>query len=214
MDAAAPLTDPTPVLLELGDFLREINSPLSAGEALTEAVRGWIRDERQRDSLPEPAASPSPAPPAPTPLRGYQWKCLFLPEGSDLRMTYAHTDYFASVSGGAIVYQGERMSPRQFTQAVAGDGRNAWRDLWVRMPTEKSWTRAQLLRRKLEQRAAARPLSPLDAMQQAATCMSDTLKSALALIDQTSKLLLPKAERRLTLVRRSEDVLADACRLD
>jgi hypothetical protein len=147
-------------------------------------------------------------------LRGYQWKCLFLPEGSDLRMTYAHTDYFARVSGGAIVYQGERMSPRQFTQAVAGDGRNAWRDLWLRMPGEKSWTRAQLLRRKLEQRGAAQPLSPLDAMQQAATCMSDTLKSALALIDQTSKLLLPKAERRLTLVRRSEDVLADACRLD
>jgi hypothetical protein len=210
MDATSSISAPTQVLLELADFLREINSPLSASEALAEAVRDWMEAGRQRDV--RAAAAPRGGEPAP--LRGYQWKDLFLPEGSELRMTFAATDFFARVQGGAIVYHGERMSPRQFTQAVAGDGRNAWRDLWVRMPGEKSWTRAQLLRRRLEQRAASRPVSPLDAMQQAAACMADTLKSALALVDQTSKLLQPKAERRLMQVRRAEDVLGDVCQFD
>jgi hypothetical protein len=44
--------------------------------------------------------------------------------------------------------------------------------------------------------------------------MADTLKSALALVDQTSKLLQPKAERRLMQVRRAEDVLGDVCQFD
>jgi hypothetical protein len=205
MDARLSVSDPTQVLLELADFLREINSPLSANGALAEAVRDWICAERQRAGTSEPG---------PPPARGYQWKCLFLPEGSELRMTYGMADCFARVSGGAIIYQGRRVSPRQFTQAVAGDGRNAWRDLWVRMPGEKSWTRARMLRRRLEERAASQPASPLDAMQQAAACMSETLKTALALVDQTSKLLLPKQERRVIQVRRNEDLLSDLCRFD
>jgi hypothetical protein len=145
---------------------------------------------------------------------GYQWKCLFLPEGSALRMCYLGQDFFAEVQGNALVHQGQRMSPRQFTQAVAGDGRNAWRDLWLRLPGEKSWTRAMQLRRRLEQHQADRPASPLDAMQKAAACMSDTLKSALALVEHANHQALPKYDRRLAQARRAQDILADTCRFD
>jgi hypothetical protein len=223
MNAGASATGNTEVLLELADFLREINSPLPAGEVLAQAVREWIARERHRTG-PLSASAPAPASASASEsgaasagelaVPGYQWKCLFLPEGSALRMSYLGQDFFAQVQGNAVVHHGERMSPRQFTQAVAGDGRNAWRDLWLRLPGEKSWTRVMQLRRRLEQQQANRPASPLDAMRQAAACMSDTLKSALALVEHANHQALPKYDRRLALARRAQDILADACQFD
>jgi hypothetical protein len=219
MNAGASATGNTEVLLELADFLREINSTVPAGEVLAQAVREWIARERQRAG-PRSAPAPAPAPPpgaasaGELAVQGYQWKCLFLPEGCALRMSYLGQDFFAQVQGNAVVHRGQRMSPRQFTQAVAGDGRNAWRDLWVRLPGEKSWTRAMQLRRRLEQHQADRPASPLDAMRQAAACMSDTLKSALALVEHANHQALPKYDRRLPAPRRAQDILADACLFD
>jgi hypothetical protein len=223
MNAGASATGNTEVLLELADFLREINSPLPAGEVLVQAVHAWMAHERHRISALSASASastsasataPGAAPAGEFAVPGYQWKCLFLPEGSMLRMGYLGQDFFAQVQGNAVVHRGQRMSPRQFTQAVAGDGRNAWRDLWVRLPGEKSWTRAMQLRRRLEQHQADRPASPLDAMRQAAACMSDTLKSALALVEHANHQALPKYDRRLPAPRRAQDILADACLFD
>ena len=48
----------------LEDHLRRTRSPLSLAEALDRAVRQWITQELA----------------AATPVRGYQWKSLFLPE--------------------------------------------------------------------------------------------------------------------------------------
>jgi hypothetical protein len=217
MNAGASATGNTEVLLELADFLREINSPLPAGEVLLQAVRAWMACERQKISVQSGSASASGSASGSArelAVPGYQWKCLFLPEGSTLRMCYLGQDFFAEVQGNALVHHGQRMSPRQFTQAVAGDGRNAWRDLWLRLPGEKSWTRAMQLRRRLEQHQADRPASPLAAMQKAAACMSDTLKSALALVEHANHQALPKYDRRLAQARRAQDILADACQFD
>ena len=87
-------------------------------------------------------------------LRGYQWKCLFLPDSTELRM-YCGDDYFyARVVGDAIVYQGQRVSPRQLTMAIAGEGRNAWRDLWLLLPGESAWKHSNAqLAHKFERRA-------------------------------------------------------------
>jgi hypothetical protein len=209
MDAIAPLTDTTTSVLALADFLKETNSQFSCSQALSEAVGNWIAEQRA-------AAKPSrePSPDADRAGRGYQWKCLFLPEGTELRMSYTGRDFFARVGGNAIDYQGERLTPRQFTLAVAGDGRNAWRDLWVRQPGEKSWTRAQTLRRRIEQRQANAPVSPLDAMREAAACMSDTLKSALALVEHANRSAAIQDERRKLRARRTEDVLGETCKFD
>ncbi|MFL6672120.1 MAG: hypothetical protein ACJ8LG_02375 [Massilia sp.] len=208
MDAIWPSADITPALLELGDFLRKVESPLSSAQAVALAIRSWIDMERQGSGHRADASS------AGAPARGYQWKCLFLPDGTALRMTYNEQNFFAHVERDAIMYQRRPVSPRQFTLAIAGDGRNAWRDLWIRFPGGESWMRAMLLRRRIERRDARQPVSPLDAMRQAAASMSETLKNALALVDHTNQLALPKYERRLTRARRADDVSSDICRLD
>jgi hypothetical protein len=219
MDATQALTDATPSLLQLNEFLSETNSPLSCEQALSLAIGDWIADQRARAAEARGTAARATEARAPARtsdggVRGYQWKCLFLPEGAELRMTYAGTDFFARVGAGAIVYQGDRLTPRQFTLAVAGDGRNAWRDLWVRQPGEKTWTRAHTLRRHIEQRHASAPISPLDAVREATASMSDTLKSALALIEHANRHACGQAERRKFMARRDEDLLGDVCNFD
>jgi hypothetical protein len=69
-----------------------------------------------------------------SPLRGYQWKDLFLPDTTSLRMTYHEVPYFAKVVDNDIIYRNHPVTPRGMTVAIAGDGRNAWRDLWVNCP--------------------------------------------------------------------------------
>jgi hypothetical protein len=222
MDAAPPISDLTQVLLDLADFLREIDRPISAKEALAQAVQEWIARERERIATGATSSASSPrgrqahsnhgeASAAP---RGYQWKSLFLPDGTDLRMTCGDLACFARVSGNAIFYEGKRVSPRQFTLAVAGEGRNAWRDVWVRLPGDRSWERAQALRRRIEKRAASEPTSPLQAMERAAACMSDAMKSALVVVEKANGLAVPRYERRQDRLRRMQDVLADVCEFD
>ena len=202
MDAIALQTDASPAQVELEGFLRETGSPLSAEEATALALRAWVAAQRQAAGT-HPAAA-----------RGYQWKCLFLPDGTELRMEYAKQDFHARVDGNAILHEGRPVSPREFTLAVAGNGRNAWRDLWVRFPGQRSWIRAMVLRRRCEQQADKQPQSPLDAMREAAACMSETLKNALALVEHANQRAVPRFERRRERPRRAIDVLADTCMLD
>ncbi|MES2151192.1 MAG: hypothetical protein V4508_15535 [Pseudomonadota bacterium] len=155
------------------------------------------------------AASPHSALPAP---RGYQWKRLFLPEGSSLRMVFRGAPYFASVSGDAIVYQGNRLSPRQLTLAIAGEGRNAWRDLWICLPGETRWRPASLLRSALEKNDAP-PLSPFEALGAAASCMAQALQ-ALALSTHVKAQPTLQSERRAGFGRRATDILVDDCACD
>lgn len=53
-------------------------------------------------------------------LRGYQWKSLFLPDGTQLRMKLRHEYVHAQVRGNHIDYKGMRLSPRQFVMLIAG----------------------------------------------------------------------------------------------
>ena len=176
---------------------------MSPAEAATIAINEWIAAEQGRFTNL-----------APTPGRGYQWKSLFLPEGTELRMTCGGRSFLARVEGDAIWYQGQRVSPRQMTIAVAGDGHNAWRELWIRIPTDTRWRPASLLRREAVQAAPVAPVSPLEAMTAAAACMSETMKTALALVDHAAATALPQYERRTEHTRRASDRLADHCAFD
>lgn len=150
--------------------------------------------------------------------RGYQWKELFLPDGTDVRMHCDGEVHQARVSGDCIIYQGRRVSPRQFTLVVAGDGRNAWRDLSLRLPGEKRFQRASLLRHRA--RAAAKdhepatPDSPAATIAAAAASMSEALRTALQLVEHSNAGSLPKYERRLVSHRRGSDVLAGHAAFD
>jgi hypothetical protein len=203
MNARSNILAPTDALRRLAQFLAESGNPLSPTDAATQAINEWIAAAKgQFTNL------------VPTPTRGYQWKSLFLPHGSELRMTFEHRSFYARVEGDAILYQGRSVSPRQLTIAIAGDGHNAWRELWIRLPTATRWQSASLLRREAGQAPAVQPISPLDAMTAAAACMSETLRSALQLVDHVGTLALPQPERRIEHARRAHDRLADQCAFD
>lgn len=200
LDFVAP---PTAALRRLAEFLRESGSALKPKEVAEQAINQWIATAKGQ--YPALAVSPS---------RGYQWKTLFLPEGSELRMRYGDQSYHARVEGDAIVYQGQRVSPRQMAIAVAGDGHNAWRELWILLPGETKWKPASLLRRESEREAPAKTVSPAEAMTAAAACMAETLKTALALVEHATAQALPKYERRALRHRRAQDVMEQACMMD
>ncbi len=183
---------------ELSAYLRTSGSTLTTSEAVIRALQQWMAAQRE----------------VITPLRGYQWKCLFLPDQTKLRMHVGASWHYADVLGDELVFQGRAVSPRQLTIAVAGDGRNAWRDLWVRRPGEKNWTIASVLRHQLERHATSTPISPMDAMRAAASSMSDALQAALILIEHTNHQAHQQVERRLSRHRRQEDFMIDACKAD
>ncbi|HEY0586695.1 MAG TPA: hypothetical protein VGD52_11205, partial [Pseudoduganella sp.] len=94
-------------------------------------------------------------------LDGYQWKCLFLPNGTTLRTVYKRKSYLAYVEGSEIRFEGQIVSPGQFVDEVSKCARNAWRTVWLRFPDETEWKHAMLLRKNAMQmetnRDAGRP---------------------------------------------------------
>lgn len=177
--------------IELRDYLRTSGSTLSVSEALRLAIKYWIATQRA----------------AAEPVCGYQWKQLFLPSGSLIRMRHGEQSYVAEVMGDKLLYQGMPISPRQFTLKVAGHGRNAWRDVWVRLNGERNWTQAIRLRRALEQRPVAQ--SPVEAMAAAARTMSDALQTTLALVEHVHHQASLRPEQRIPKRRRQEDMMLD-----
>jgi hypothetical protein len=180
-------------LAALQTFLRTSGSPYSAQDAIACAIRQWI--ERERTIA--------------LPLRGYQWKQLFLPDGTQLRMVYAGIAHYARVSDDDLVYRGQACTPRQLTLAIAGRGRNAWRDLWLLLPGEAHWINAARLRAQQAQQLAAQPTSPAAALTAASRAMSQSLQAAMQLIEHVDHQSTTVLERRLPRQRRRHDLLDD-----
>ncbi|HEU4843487.1 MAG TPA: hypothetical protein VFT05_04415 [Burkholderiaceae bacterium] len=189
---------PPAAYAELCNYLRSSGSTLTTTDAIVRALQHWM--EVQRATV--------------APLQGYQWKCLFLPEGSQIRMHYRDTWHYAEVVGEEIIYRNGVVSPRQLTIAIAGSGHNAWRELWIRRPGESAWTAASLLRRRMEQQPTVPPTSPMEALRAAAGSMSDALKTALTLVNHVSFHTENQVERRLPKHRRREDFMVDDCKAD
>jgi hypothetical protein len=77
---------------------------------------------------------------------GYQWKSLFLPEGTLLRSWSYGEHRIARVVGNRILHEGRSVSPNQFARSFARSVRNAWKDISVCLPGEKTFQRAFRLR--------------------------------------------------------------------
>lgn len=82
---------------------------------------------------------------------GYQWKTLFLPHGTVLRSWSYGEPRYARVEGDRIIHDGRAVSPNQFARSFARTTRNAWTDLFVRLPGEKHFQLASVLRRQIAQ---------------------------------------------------------------
>lgn len=118
-----------PALYALADFLERSGSILSRDEALDAAIREWIAAREGGDiAYAASAAGRRPG--------GYQWKCLFLAHGSELRVFHDGRYHYAEVRNDLLVHENRPISPRQFALAVFGELRNAWRELWVRRPSD------------------------------------------------------------------------------
>jgi hypothetical protein len=79
--------------------------------------------------------------------RGYHWQNVFLPNGTQLKMSYKNRDHFAEIRHQQVFYEDASTSPSQFACRVADNtSRNAWRDIWVKRPDDKAWIFADRLR--------------------------------------------------------------------
>ncbi|MBV6324767.1 hypothetical protein KVP70_27960 [Duganella sp. HSC-15S17] len=135
-------------MLALMERLRETGASIDPAEAIDAAIRHWLATS---------AHAPDAAP------RGYQWKTLFLPDGTWLRMAYRGDHEYAIVEGDRIMYKGRAISPNQFASGYADSVRNAWQDISIRMPGEKHWKLAGVRRRELVRAAAAAAAAPTPA---------------------------------------------------
>lgn len=130
---------PTPLFLDLATFLKEKGDPRDPGEVVAAAIDYWMDNaDWKPDLLVE------------TTTRGYQWKQLFLPDGTEIRMQYKGVYSYAKVEGDVITYKGRSVSPARLANTIAGSNRNAWRDLWIKRPDDKEWRLAEECRAEEE----------------------------------------------------------------
>jgi len=125
----------TEQFIELIDFLRDKGDMRDPVLAVADAIDYWMMNADFKPELLRQAAG-----------RGYQWKGLFLPDSTELRMQYKGEYHYARVDGDQLLYQGEATTPASLANTVAGSSRNAWRDLWIKRPADVEWHLADDLR--------------------------------------------------------------------
>ncbi|HEX8405704.1 MAG TPA: hypothetical protein VF670_13875 [Duganella sp.] len=128
----------TPTLLRLIEHLRMRSESKDISEALNTALEFWLDAQNELPAGADPAG-----------IHGYQWKSLFLPEGTILRSWSYGEHNYARVEGDRIIHEGESVSPNQFARSFTRTARNAWFDLSVRRPGDKQFKMASLLRQEL-----------------------------------------------------------------
>jgi hypothetical protein len=107
------------------------------------AIREWMT-RNNPESFVMPATS------------GYQWKHLFLPNGTLLRTIFNGKNFHCLVEQDRILYNGEVTSPSGFANAVGGVRRNAWKVIWILFPDKSAWRLAGTLRPKKNKPALRR----------------------------------------------------------
>jgi hypothetical protein len=131
-----PIRVPSDVLEELGEFTGHFWSDSLALEPfICKAIRDYMK--------PAPAAPPQPATSSEA---GYQWKEVFLPEGTRLRASFGCQQYIAFVAGAEIKYAETTISPSCFANLQGSGSRNAWKAIWLRFPGSDEWLLADVCR--------------------------------------------------------------------
>lgn len=136
-----------------------ISIPVETFHALTDACgEGYYGDVAEtvvNDLILQWLAQQSgTAPPAAAAIsahaggEGYQWKRLFLPDGTRLRTSFRGHQRFARVEGAAIISDGAIMTPSRFANWDGCGSRNAWQAIWLQFPGERNWTPASSCRHK------------------------------------------------------------------
>lgn len=130
-----PLRVPADLLVELGDFAGYFWSDFRLEPIICDAIRAYMKPAL---SAPQQAAAKTEV--------GYQWKELFLPEGTKLRARFGRQQYFAVVEGAEITYGDSAISPSRFANMHGSGNRNAWKVIWLRLPQHEGWLSADVCR--------------------------------------------------------------------
>lgn len=128
-------------------------------EIATEAIDEWVR---RND--PKLISGPAHA--------GYQWKRLFLPDGTVLRTVFSGKNHHCHVEGDRIVYAKRVVSPSGFVNAVGGIRRNAWKSTWILFPDSKEWKLADTLRSRERPRSTRKAASAVPQEPQPSTALA------------------------------------------
>jgi hypothetical protein len=139
MNTSISIPVSTDLFLQLAEFLKGHNDPRDPVDVVSDAIDYWIQNA---DWKPELLVE--------TDTRGYQWKSLFMPEGTQIRMPYKGSYAYAKVEGDEVIFKGNSTSPGRFANTVADSNRNAWRDLWIKRPSDEEWKLADNCRREVE----------------------------------------------------------------
>lgn len=126
---------PTNLFLQLADFLRDKKDHRDPALVVSDAIEYWLMNADWKPALlvdDDKKIS-----------KGYQWKSLFLPDGTQLRMQYKEANFYAKVEGDEVIYDGKSVSPASMVNAISGTSRSAWRDLWFKRPEDKEWLPAR-----------------------------------------------------------------------
>lgn len=135
MQSQVSIPVPTQLFLDLAEFLRTKEDARDPVIAVWDAIDYWMSNADWKSELLRKCSG-----------RGYQWKSLFLPDGTDVRMQYKGQYHYAKVDGDHLVHQGNPTTPAGLANTIAGSSRNAWRDLWVKRPADTEWHLADDLR--------------------------------------------------------------------
>lgn len=139
IDSVVCIPVPTKEFMRLCLLLDNTKSTLSPSKAIEAAIDYWIDNAAWKPDLLRKGGEEN--------LKGYQWKGLFLPSGTQLRMRYKAKDYYAKVIGDQIEFENEFFTPSQLANKIAdGSARNAWRDFYIKRPTDNTWVLADDLR--------------------------------------------------------------------
>jgi hypothetical protein len=121
-------------------------------EALGQFTGNWWSDtyamepfilEAIDNYIKAPAAQQQPAAPSEA---GYQWKQVFLPEGTRLRASFGKQPYYATVEGAQIKYGEHAVSPSCFANLHGSGNRNGGKAIWLRFPGSDEWLLADVCR--------------------------------------------------------------------
>lgn len=128
---------PSSLFVELAAFLREKGDPREPVDVIINAIHYWMDNADWKPELL-----------APSQARGYQWKGLFLPDGTEIRMPYKGEYFYAKVEGDQIIFKGAAVTPGSLVNTIANSSRNAWHDLWIKRPSDTQWQLADDCRQR------------------------------------------------------------------
>lgn len=105
-------------------------------ELAGQAIRSWLKVQTAKEKAGRRGQA----------TKGYQWKQLFLPNGTVLRVVIEGRNYQATVKRDRIIFDGKAVSPSQFANPTSSSRRNAWNRIWLLFPGAAHWRRASACR--------------------------------------------------------------------